>query len=170
MLSNKLLLTILFSSVLAACGGGDDTSSSTPVVTTDVADKYVGTWVMCVPSGSSSSYKITLTGSKITATAISYTYSETVHGNSTCSGTGTPDYSEAGTIVYQGTKTIGSDVVDKGEGTITSDSDNTTTEPRIEKDISLVSGTTLFFGDDDPGLDPDGYPNALFKTLGFTKQ
>ncbi len=168
MLSNKLLLTILCSCVLAACGGGDDTSSGTPVVTADVADKYVGTWAMCVPSGSSS-YKITLTGSKLTAISISYTYSETIHGNGTCSGAGTPDYSEAGSILYQGTKTIGSDVVDKGEGTVSFENGVPIT-PRVEKDISLVSGTTLFFGDEDAGLDPDGYPNALFKTLGFRKQ
>lgn len=172
MRSYKLLLTtVLFSSILAACGGGGDDTSSTPAPgSSDVTDKYVGTWVMCVPTGSTSSYKITLKGSKVSATSISYTYGETVHSNNTCSGTGTPDYTEAGTIAYKGTKTIGSDVVDKGEGTITFDNDSSTTEPRVEKDISLVSGNTIYTGDDSSGVDTDGYPNALFKTLGFTKQ
>lgn len=167
---NKLLFTVICASALAACGGGDDTPSSTLVATADVADKYVGTWVMCVPTDVSSSYKITLTASKVNATSISYTYGETVHSNTTCASTGTADYSEAGTIAYKGTTTIGSDVVDKGEGTITSDNDKSTTEPRVEKDISLVSGNQLYFGDDSAPLDADGYPTAIFKTMGFTKQ
>ena len=157
------------SSVLAACGGGDDTSSSTPVVTTDVADKYVGTWVGCGAEGADSG-RVVLTASKTSATSISYTVTTTLHtGSTTCGGVGTPNYNERGTIVYRGTKVIGSDTVDLGEGTVTFDNDPSDSEPRVEKDISLVSGNTIYFGDD-TALDVNGYPTAIDRTFFVTKQ
>jgi len=192
-----LLATLLASSVIAGCGGGGDETAASVVTTTPtasvetpsqtvsgsggdstaaeasapgVADKYVGTWVMCV-TVANISYKITMIGTKVSATSINYTYSQAQHSNSNCAGTGTNDYTEAGSIVYQGTKTIGTDEADKGEATITADSDNLTVEPRTEKDVSLVSGNMLYHGDKSAsGLDSEGYPNALFRRNGFTKQ
>lgn len=167
-------IPVLATAVLVACGGGGDdsgSSSSDSSGLADVADKYVGTWVMCVAGypSSADSTKVTMVGTKTAATSISYTYNESEHlGSTACAGTGTPGYSELGSIEYTGSKTVGTDVVDMGEATITSDNDSSTSEPRIEKDISLVSGTTLYYGDDSVGA--DGYPTALFTLLSFTKQ
>lgn len=166
-----ILFTVICSSALAACGGGGDSGTAATPTTTDVADKYVGTWAMCVASGASTSSRIVLVGTKTSATSISYTYNETEYSASTaCTGSSAAGYSEQGNIVYRGSKVIGSDTVDLGEGTVTANNDPSDTEPRVEKDISLVSGNTVYFGDDNAALDTDGYPTALFKTMGFNKQ
>lgn len=169
---NKVLFAVVCSTALAACGGGDsDTPDSSTPATADVADKYVGTWSMCVQTGTTASSRIVITGTKTSATTINYTYNETAYaGSAACAGSGTAGYSEQGNIAYRGTKVIGSDTVDLGEGTVTADSDPSDTEPRVEKDISLVVGNTIYFGDDDAALDASGYPNALYKTRGFIKQ
>jgi hypothetical protein len=139
-------------------------------VTGDVADKYVGTWSKCTALGAASSFKVTIIATRTSATSIAYTYTDLDFATVNCTGASTPFYSEEGTVAYKGTKTIGADTVDMGEGTITKDSDATTTEPRTEKDISLVLGNTLYFGDDNAALGADGYPTAIFKAFGLTKQ
>lgn len=171
---HQILSSIAMLGMLAACGGGDvsatDPSGAGGGATPgDVADKYVGTWTFCAQQSPTSSYLVTLVGAKLTADSISYNYSETEHVTGDCTGQGRISYTESGRVAYQGTKTIGTTVVDKGEGTVTTDSEQNTSEPRVEKDISLLSGTTLYFGDSS-SLDAEGYPNAILRQAAFTKR
>ena len=157
------LLTVLCSSVLVACGGGGDDAPAA-----DVADKYVGTLTSCESEGANSG-KFSVVNTKTSATTVRYAITITVHmGSTTCSGSGMTVYTEEGNVTYKGTKVIGSDTVDLGEGTVTADNEQTTTEPRTEKDISLISGNRIYFGDDSVGA--DGYPNAIDREFFLTKQ
>lgn len=171
---HQIFSAIAMLSMLAACGGGDVAASDPSVsggvaAPADVADKYVGTWTFCGQQSPSTSYLATLVGTKLAADSINYNYSETEYVTADCTGQGSISYTESGRVAYQGTKTIGTTVVDKGEGTVTADSDQNTTEPRVEKDISLLSGTTLYFGDSS-SLDTEGYPNAILRQAAFTKR
>jgi hypothetical protein len=163
----KFFSVIILSASLAACGGGSDAPAAP--ATADVADKYVGTWSKCTGITPTTSFKVTVVATKTSATSIAYTYTDLDFATVNCSGASTPSYSEEGTVAYKGTKTIGADTVDMGEGTITKDSEPTSTEPRVEKDISLVAGNALYFGDD-ATLGADGYPTAIFKAFGLIKQ
>lgn len=184
---DRLLLTVICSSVLIACGGGGDeppaavsgadapagatpAESSTPVTGADAADKYVGIWATCIPVQQNSIHW-TVENRKTSATSVDYDLNISVHvGSSSCEGPANPanTYSEQGSVVYQGTKIVGGDTVDKGEGHVTSNSDND--PPSIEKNISLVSGNTMFFGDDTSLPDADGYPTAIDRSFFLTKQ
>ena len=160
-------LLAALAAVLTACGGGSDAPAA--AAATAGASRYAGTWTSaCVDLSSAlgrpSSYRSNFT---ITATnASSYTAAggNTEWTNNNCGGTGTPIAGESGstTFTVSGTKTIGSDVVDKltyaGGGGATL------------KSLSFVSpdGRSLRLGGTGTP-DAEGYPTALDPTV-YTKQ
>jgi hypothetical protein len=151
----------LFTATLVACGGGS--SSGTPAATTAVVDKYVGVWVNCAATGTNTSSKTTLSFIKISATSGSYTAQDQSYSASTvCAGTNTTS-SQTGTMTHVGTTVVGADTVDKIDLAIK------TPVASNEKDIALISGTTLKLGDNTT-LDASGYPTALDAAFPFTKQ
>lgn len=165
-----LILALVCSSMLAACGGGgDDTNTAgdgagenaSQASGGDVADKYAGTWTACTANGTTS-FKTETVNTKTSASSVSYSMTTTLYLDSaSCTGSASLEYSESGSVVYQGTKVVGDYTVDKGEANITHDSKADTDEPRTKKDISLVvNGNTAYLGDD-TSVDAEGYPTAL---------
>lgn len=164
--------------LLASCGGGSDdpapTASTTPGTTpttpattpTETALKYAGTWVGCFPNGAASSRE-TLVITQSTATVLSATSTETNYAAASCAGAAGTTRTNPSTFTVDGSKTIGTDTVDKV----------TITQPGrpAQKQVVLVKGTApvmLFVGkqaSDGGVVDAEGYPTTL-EPLGFTKQ
>lgn len=156
---------------LASCGGGGDDgpapATSTTTTTTPApgdASRYVGTWSACVSTGASTSRKETVVITATGPSTLAFTQSETNFAAAGCAGTaGTPSTS-SGTVAFTGTtKTVGTSTVDKG--TVT---EGTT----VQKQIFLVTATTLNSGKsvaDGGTVDADGYPNSLDSGV-LTKQ
>lgn len=147
--------------LVTACGGGDDDE---PPFT---ADKYVGTWTMCTPTGATTSEKETIVLVRGTAiNTLDFISTNTAHFAADCTGFfGTPQ-TETGTVTFNGTKVIGVETVDRafiasgGLG---------------EKQVLVVRPTipqTLAVGrtaSDGGTLDADGYPTTLESAV-FVRQ
>ena len=182
----SILASVVALAVLAACGGGGDSSTGTTGTTSSggttgtasgsgatgttataaVVDKYQGTWVGCFATNPGSGKEV-ITIAKTSDTTVSFSYVDTAYASTDCSGTGTAAGNGSGTVVLNGTKTIGADTVDKG----------TVTEGNkpSEKQVFLVKGTapvTLTTGRtaaDGGAVDADGYPTTM-NTNSLTKQ
>jgi hypothetical protein len=152
---------------LVACGGGGGSTApavAAAAVAADVADKYVGTWSVCV-ANTASNIKETLVFTKTSATSASYTFKQDTYPNSTCAGAPNPGtYNESGTLIYSGTKAVGADTVDKFDISVVTPSAST------NKDIGTVSGTTLKLGNNSAALDANGYPNTFDTVYVYNKQ
>ena len=170
-------LSMAVLALLAACGGGGDSTPATavsgttptpPVATTDVADKYIGTWTVCVagtaPSPGSSSRE-TLIFTKASATSIAYAFTQTNHTGTVCTSTPTSRFEDTGTSTFVGTKTVGSMVVDTAK-------DVSSAQPTVEaKGIYAIAVTgQLRVGDDNSAKDANGYPTALDTQYIYAKQ
>lgn len=154
--------------LLAACGGGGDATTATSTTTTtttstaSAVDKYVGTWSGCFAEGSGSQRE-TITITKSSDAVASYSFSGSGYASADCSGAATSSDSGSGTATMVGTKTIGSETVDKvdmAEGSLS------------EKQVLAIVGSKLVSGvtaADGGTVDADGYPNTL-DTDGLTKQ
>jgi hypothetical protein len=165
MILRTVSVIALFTATLVACGGGSSsgTTPTTPAATADAIDKFVGVWVNCAATGTNTSSKTTLTFAKTSAASGSYTVQDQSYSASTvCAGTNTTS-SQTGTITHAGTKIVGADTVDK------LDLATKTPVASNDKDIALISGTTLKLGDSTT-LDASGYPTALDAAVPFTKQ
>ena len=151
--------------VLAACGGGGDGSAdtaatastagtATPAASTTAA-KYAGTWGGCFSTAASSSRKETLVITAQGAETASFSFSEANYAEPTCAGAAGTTSSDSGTITFAGTKTMGTDTVD--QATIAQ-------AGGTQKQVMLVTGTSLMFGKqagDGGTLDADGYPTSF---------
>ena len=157
--------------MLAACGGGggggdaDATSATatagteaagaTTSASTDIASRYAGTWGGCFATGPASSRRETLVITQQGADTASFSFAEVNYAALDCAGTAGATSTDAGTIAFSGTKTMGADTVDKG---IVTQADG------AQKQVFLATATTLSFGRE-PGdggtLDADGYPTTL---------
>ena len=182
-LASSLSVVVL----LAACGGGDDgpaaatsttttstTTTTTPTTTTTTttttpapgdASRYVGTWSSCNSTGASTSRRETIVITATGASTLAFTFTETNFSAAACTGSaGTPSVGTTGTVAFTGTtKTVGTSTVDKG---------SVTEGTRVQKQIFLVTATTLVTGKtagDGGTVDADGYPNTL-ESGGLTKQ
>ena len=165
--------------LLASCGGGSDdpapaASATTPATTpttpapapTETALKYAGTWVGCFPNGAASSRE-TLVITQLTPAVLSATSTETNYAAASCAGAAGTTKTNPSTFTVDGSKTIGTDTVDKV----------TITQPGrpAQKQVVLAKGTApvmLFVGKqaaDGGAVDAEGYPTTL-EPLGFTKQ
>jgi hypothetical protein len=164
--------------LLGGCGGGGNgaadasattaasTTTPTTASTTDTAAapaapasttaaKYAGTWSGCFATGTATSRAdllvITATGPD-TAT---FAFTETNYAQPACAGAASSTSTDGGTVAFSGTKTIGADTVDKATVTQTSGT---------QKQVFMVSGTTLQFGrqaGDGGTPDANGYPTTF---------
>jgi hypothetical protein len=163
----KLSLLSLVAATLVACGGGGD---SAPAAN---ADKYVGSWAICVPTTSTTngvlSGRATYVFAKTTETALSVSLDYTFYGTTNCAGSASTTSTgvATGTVNLNGTKTVGTDTVDRLNFALTSKVDAELNGPF--KDIGLISGNTLKFGASS-AADAEGYPTAIDSTGVFTKQ
>ena len=119
-------------------------------------EKYLGTWRSgCIPSDGGS-HKETLTLTKISDSSAELTWEWPRYSSRNCSGLALGDVWQ-GSFLLQGTKTIGTDTVDKV--ILSFDAPNP-----AKRMIFLVKDTrpaTLTYGQIDGGSDPDGYPTTL---------
>lgn len=167
---------VLALAFLAGCGGGGDSSTAadtggtggTGGTTPTAADKYVGTWSGCFSSGSGTgSHRESVTITRTGDASASFVFTGSDYAAAGCTGTPTATDTGSGTIALSGTKTIGTDTVDKG---VITDSGKP-----AEKQVFLVKGTgpiTLSTGrgvNDGGTLDADGYPTTLDTNL-LTRQ
>ncbi len=189
----KFILLASYLSVatlLASCGGGGDdapaaaaaapaptSATPAPVTTTPVAavgssaqlSSFAGTWVGCFSEGTTSERE-TLVFTQQGADTFSAASSATHYASTGCAGAVTRTSSESGTVTFTGTKSIGTDTVNKFIFTKAGSPPS--------KNVALVSGTnpvTLTFGKEaqDGGvLDAEGYPTTLQSSTSgtFTKQ
>ena len=158
--------------LVVSCGGGGDAPASTPTTPTaptttttsaDVADKYVGTWGGCLLEGSVYQRE-SLAFSKQNATTVAFTFNGSQFAAADCNGAALATTADSGTVVFGGTKTIGTSTVDKGIVI------RATTE---SKQVFLATATTLIFGRsarDGGPVDADGYPTTLDSGLPLTRQ
>lgn len=167
-----LIVGVAALALLTGCGGGGDgsgtagtTTTTTTTTTTSTAsavDKYVGTWSGCF-AGVGGSFKETITITKSSDTVASYSFIGAEYASADCSGTSTGGDSGSGTATMVGTKTIGSETVDKVDMVESSLS---------EKQVLAIVGAELVSGvaaADGGTVDADGYPNTL-NGDGLTKQ
>lgn len=144
-------------------GGGVDGSGgsgSTPSV-----DQYVATWVRCVPTGSATSERETLALNKTSDTAMVYSDVVLTFNNANCAGNSASQSNTNGTVLFTGTKVIGTDTVDEVEITPTG---STTTQKEVlvvRADLHLYEGVV----DANAVLDANGYPSTLDPN-GFASQ
>lgn len=154
--------------LVAACGGGGGGGGSS-LTASDPADKYIGTWTNClvvtVPGSPTISALTSFTATKTDATHGSFTTTVTVFATSNCAvlkladPVPVPELSGSAAIDSVGTGPSGSDKI-----TITP-----STLPSF-KDLALVTGGQLQFGDAGSAKDAQGYPTALDSSFILTKQ
>ena len=152
--------------LVAACGGGGGGSSLPP---SEPVDKYVGTWTNClvvtIPGSPTVSALTSFTATKVDATHGSFTTTVTIFATSNCAvlklsdPVPVPELSGNVAIDSVGTGPSGSDKI-------------TITPPTLPsfKEIALVTGSQLQFGDPDSAKDAQGYPTALDSKLILTRQ
>jgi len=169
MMIETIFRTMLISAtaaLLVACGGGggDSGGGTTTLTSASTVDKYVGTWVVCVPTGGGSTSQ-TLTFSKTGGAALAYTFAFRAHLSSDCSGTGALISEGTGSVVLTGTKSVGAEVVDKWI---------VTENGLSEKLLAVIRNSRLIFSVDRtvPGFteDAEGYPNTLDESSSLAKQ
>jgi hypothetical protein len=164
---SKVVFLTVATATLVACGGGGGGSSS-PVATTDVVDKYVGTWVVCVARSApnTGANKESVTYTKTGPSAVSFAFKQESFASADCTGTPTATpFSQSGTAVLKGTKVVGADTVDKFEETITS------VPTSLNKEIAFISGNALKLSDtSSTNFDADGYPTVLDNVYVYIKE
>lgn len=152
--------------LVAACGGGDGGTAT--LTTSEPFDKYVGNWTNCqltVVSGVSASVLTSFTATKINATHGSFTTTVSIFATTSCdvvklSGpTPIPQLSGSVAIDSPGSGPSGSDRI-----TITP-----STLPSF-KELALVTGNQLQFGDAGSAKDALGYPTALDSSFILTRE
>lgn len=131
----------------------DGSTQVTPtLVEASPVDKYVGTWSQCfIEAGRSARDTFTLV--KTGATTASTTGTDTLYATTNCSGTATSSKATTGsTITFRGTKTLGTDTVDKIE------------DSKLGKTVVVIKNGQLHTGQrfgDGGSVDSEGYPTSL---------
>ena len=153
--------------LVAACGGGGG-GDPTALTTFEPVDTYVGTWTNClvtVVSGVTVSALTSFTATKVDATHGAFTTTVTVFATNNCTvlmlsdPVPVPELSGKGSIDSVGTGPSGSDKITFTPATLPS-----------FKDLALVTGGQLQFGDAGSAKDAQGYPTALDSSFILTKQ
>ncbi|MHB8910981.1 MAG: hypothetical protein ACYDAA_19060 [Syntrophales bacterium] len=127
-------------------------------------ERYLGTWKSGCIAAEGGSRREILTLTKISDMSAALTWEWPGYSSSNCSGL-SMGLVEQGSFLLQGTKTIGTDAVDKV--ILSFDAPNP-----AKRMIFLVKDTrpaTLIYGRIDGGADPDGYPTTLNGSV-LTKQ
>lgn len=164
----RYLLIAAGSALLVACGGGGDagTAGGTTASTTSSSsvDKYVGTWLLCEAEGAGSESE-SLVITKNSDTAFGFVFTLRAHAGTSCAGEGTTTEQGSGTGTLVGTKTIGSDTVDKIDITEGAGS---------EKIAAMIKDSRLVFSLDSDqagySADAEGYPNVMDEAGSYAKQ
>ena len=158
--------------MLAACGGGGgDAPASAPPPVAAAADKYVGTWGTCGPVVAATngvvSARTEYTFTKTSATGLNVSLGGSGFTAANCTGPvfNTIPAIATGTIMLNGTKGVGANIVDKLDLNLIS---TTAALNGAFKDIGFVSGTTLVFGTTS-AADAQGYPTVLDSVYVFNK-
>jgi hypothetical protein len=177
-MKNSILIVpaIVALALVASCGGGDGdpaagtststtaTSATDTTATSGVVDKYVGTWIgPCVSVGASEWEREAFTITKTGDTTFTFSSVNSIYASSSCSGTPTRSDSGTGTGTMRGTKTIGTDTVDKIDIV-----ENGT----VHKEVVLIKDGKLYNGraaSEGGSVDSEGYP-ATLETNGNTRQ
>lgn len=151
----RVLLLVCAVAVLTACGGGGGGSD-------EAADKYVGTWKGCQPTGNATYpyFVLTLNLAKASANAVGGNMQgNLLYSDATCTnliGAGTPtSWGYSATIT--GTRVVQGNTVDAV---------NYVLNGSAGKDVLFVSGGNLYTGAG--ASDAAGYPTAL--SAPFAKQ
>lgn len=161
--------------LLGGCGGGDDDTAAAPAAPAPnpgptapgVAvgiDKYVGSWTACIPEANSRSSRENLTVAKTGDASGSFTVAATEYSGTNCTGAPVRTENEAGSFTLIGTKTIGTETVDKV---------NIVVGNIQQKQVFVVRADGRFhtgIPTDEPGsaADAEGYPGAIEAT-GFSR-
>jgi hypothetical protein len=150
------LVLALMASALVACGGGGGGGGAAPAA--DSTDKFVGVWTENCQVRPTSSSRNILTLTKTGATTLSFSNTNNTFNLSTnCTGPTNPQ-TTTGTYTLNGQKPIGASTVDKVDIAEAANAGNPATN---QKQVFLVSGTTLRPGSVFLPLDFDGYPTQL---------
>ena len=170
-----LVSGLLALALLASCGGGGSGGGSvnttvpasgydqTPGTAAGDASRYAGTWISCNSTGTTTSEREVVVLTATGTNTISFSDTSSAYSGVNCTGSVGSSSSKTGTLAFAGTKTVGTDTVDKGL---------MTRDGVQKKNIFLVTATTLRSGraaEDGGTLDADGYPNTL-DTNGLTRQ
>jgi len=146
---------------LAACGGGGDDSTSatanTLTPTAAAADKYVGTWSGCFSDGGGSRQDTNVI-SKTGASSLTANWQEAYYAATGCLGTPSRTNIGVANVTLVGSKTIGTDTVDKA------DILQSTPGAQTEKQVLAVLNGQFAIGvtaQDKGPVDAQGYPNSL---------
>lgn len=174
-MKNRILALAALSvaTMLTACGGGGDgnpasttaqassaeASTTTTTTMTTTAAKYAGTWGGCFATGAATSRQETLVIVQQGSDSASFSFTEVNYDALACAGAAGTTSTDAGTIAFSGSMTIGADTVDKGIVTQTNG---------VQKQVFLATETTLTFGrqpGDGGAVDADGYPTTFDTNL-----
>jgi hypothetical protein len=166
-----LLAGALALAVLAACGGGgggdgtgltsltggtDSNGSTGSTTSAAVVDKYVGTWVLCRPTGSMGSEREDLTLVKASDTMVDFSSTNTAFATTDCSGAQTGSQTDSGTATFVGSEALGTDTVDKID--IVQNGTPSKQVVVIRADGKFYSGVDVSSGGP---VDANGYPTTL---------
>lgn len=161
----SIVPALLSLTLLASCGGGGNESGAAttppitttpPAIATPDASRYVGTWADCFQTGAATSTRETVVISAQSSSSVTFSNTETPYATLACAGKAGSPVTTTGSVTFNGTKTVGTDTVDKGIVT------EGTNAPR--KQIFLVTATTLKSGrsvQDGGSVDADGYPTSF---------
>lgn len=175
--------------LLAACGGGGDASAPSTTLTpapasvvapaVALADKYVGSWGLCIPEANpvkrAKSWRAEIIFTKTSATTLDLTRKKAYFLLADCAGV-VDSYGDNQDIVFEtftldGTKVIDNNTVDLIMWQF--DFGPSIAVPGVvraqrRKALGLVTATTLTIGESLP-KDDQGYPTVLDTTNAYKK-
>ena len=153
--------------LIGACGGGGG-GGMTALTPADPSDKFIGSWATCIAfvvNGIDLSALTVFTAAKIDATHGSFATTATPFANAGCA----PPAAGAPVPVPELTGTVAIDSAASGPF----GADRITITPSAApsfKDIALVNGNQLQFGDELSPPDAQGYPSTLDTLAIFIRQ
>lgn len=151
------LASVLVLALLAGCGGSDDA---------DLA-RYIGTWATCTPGTGTATEKETLTLGTQSGNTLQFVSSTSIYLGPNCTGTSTILPPTTGTVAFNGSKAIGTEVVDKVIVTHDGTSDKDVVLVRSVSALTLLTGLTANQGG---AVDAEGYPVSLDNNKVFARQ
>ena len=125
-------------------------------------DKYVGTWSQCFNEATGSA-RDTFTLSKTGTFTASAPGTDTIYASPNCSGTATTKATSGTTVTFQGTKTLGTETVDKVD---------LIQQGVFVKSVVVIKNGQLYVGRtfrDGGSVDSEGYPTSL-EPIPYTRQ
>jgi hypothetical protein len=173
MANYKLLPIFVVTTLLVACGGGSDAPALAGApIAAGPADQYVGTWSNCQPVTGATNGVVSARTDFVFVKTAPAVLSVTVNGAgfaaANCAGNAINVLNglATATVTLNGTKSIGTDTVDRLD--IVGVSQSIPMLNGTVKELGFVSGNTLKFSAG-TATDPQGYPTALDNLTVFTR-